>query len=265
MTTLITRSMWDFPMDTLEGFLRRVRDGGFDGTDIYLQTLKESPETIRELHEKYGLTLYGMITTDGKTPADHLNSLEQGFALAARIRPAHLNCHTGKDYFSLSDNIAIFRRSLQLSARHHIPISHETHRGRALFSTLAATEILRAVPEVRLTADFSHWCCVHESLLEEQQEAVDMAISHADYIHARVGHPEGPQVSDPRAPEWKRELDAHWVWWKKIVERHRPSGSIAICPEFGPAPYMPALPYTRQPVTDLWEVTLWMKDLLRTL
>jgi hypothetical protein len=28
-------------------------------------------------------------------------------------------------------------------------------------------------------------------------------------------------------------------------------------------PHMPALPYTRQPVADLWEVNLFMKDLLK--
>jgi sugar phosphate isomerase/epimerase len=101
--TLIIRSMWDFPSDTLETFLKRVHKGGFDGTDIYLQTVKEPPEVIRELHEREGLKLFGMITTDGKTAADHIVSLERGFDLAARIRPAHLNCHTGKTRQPVAD------------------------------------------------------------------------------------------------------------------------------------------------------------------
>lgn len=265
MKVLITRSRWEFTEVALPVFLKKVRDAGFDGTDIHLPSLTESPREIRLMHADHNLALIGMITTEGSTPAEHRASLERGFSLAAEAGVIHLNCHTGKDFFPFEENCAIFEKSLTLSREYGIPISHETHRGRALFSAQAAMEILRTLPEVRLTADFSHWCCVHESLLEDQQEAVDLAIAHTDYIHARVGHPEGPQVSDPRAPEWKRELDAHLVWWKKIVDRHRSSGSIAICPEFGPAPYMPALPFTRQPVTDLWEVTLWMKDLLRTL
>ncbi len=31
-------------------------------------------------------------------------------------------------------------------------------------------------------------------------------------------------------------------------------------PEFGPDPYLQALPFTKQPVADLWDVNNWVKD-----
>jgi len=265
MRLLIARSMWDFPDEPLERFLHRVREAGFDATDLHLPFLKEPPEEISTLHRGYGLALFGMITTDGATPEEHLDTLERRFALAAEIRPLHLNCHTGKDFFPLEENLRIFRRTLELSELYGIPVSHETHRGRALYGLPATRALLQAMPAIRLTADFSHWCCVHESLLGDQLESVELAVTHTDYIHARVGHPEGPQVSDPRAPEWKSELDVHVSWWKRIAQVHQKKGSplLGVCPEFGPWPYMPQLPWTRQPVTNLWEVTVWMKDLLR--
>lgn len=34
--------------------------------------------------------------------------------------------------------------------------------------------------------------------------------------------------------------------------------------EFGPVDYMPALPYTRQPVADQWAINKHMLDTLRT-
>jgi hypothetical protein len=94
---------------------------------------------------------------------------------------------------------------------------------------------------------------------------VELAIQHSTYVHARVGHGEGPQVTDPRAPEWANEVETHLGWWKRIVAARRQQGAefIAFCPEFGPAPYMPSLPYTRQPVADLWEITVHMKELIR--
>jgi sugar phosphate isomerase/epimerase len=265
MKILVTRSMWDFPDEPLERFLQRIKEAGFDGSDLHFPFLTERPGTVRSLHRQYDLTLFGMITTDGATTAEHIDTLERRFALAAEFGPLLLNCHTGKDFFPLEENLRIFRRSLELSEQYGIPISHETHRGRALFSATATRTFLETLPALRLTADLSHWCCVHESLLADQPEAVDLAIRRTDYIHARVGHPEGPQVSDPRAPEWATELETHLGWWKRIATLHREKGSpfLAVCPEFGPWPYMPQLPWTKQPVTDLWEVTVAMKDILR--
>jgi sugar phosphate isomerase/epimerase len=265
MRLLITRSRWEFPDLPLPLFLTKVKEAGYDGTDIYLPSLKDSPEDVRRMHDDAGLSLFGMITTEGATAAQHRASLRPGFDLAARTGAVHLNCHPGKDFFSFDENCEIFAESLSLSREYGIPFSHETHRGRALFSTLSTRALLEALPDIRLTADFSHWCCVHESLLHDQEEIVALAIRRSDYIHARVGYIEGPQVSDPRAPEWKTELETHLMWWKQIAAQRREAGAnaLGVCPEFGAPPYMPLLPFTRQPVTDLWEVTLWMKDLLR--
>ena len=33
---------------------------------------------------------------------------------------------------------------------------------------------------------------------------------------------------------------------------------MTFTPEFGPPGYMPTLPYTKQPVADLWELNAWM-------
>ncbi len=265
MRLIVTRSRWEFADLPLPLFLKKVKEAGYDGTDIFLPSLKESPGEVRRMHADFDLALFGMITTDGTTPAEQRSSLRAGFDLAARSGAVHLNCHTGKEFFPFDENCAIFAESLSLSREYGIPVSHETHRGRALFSTLSTRALLEALSEIRLTADFSHWCCVHESLLQDQKEAVELAIRHSDYIHARVGYSEGPQVSDPRAPEWKTEVDAHLGWWKQIAAERRKDGApaLGVCPEFGAPPYMPLLPFTRQPVTDLWEITLWMKDLLR--
>jgi sugar phosphate isomerase/epimerase len=258
------RSKWDFPDTPLHEFLHRIHAAGFDGSEIYLPSLRDAPEEVVRMHADLNLTLVGMISSEGKDVSEHLRMLEENFQNAIRFAPSRINCHVGKDWFSVQDNTRLIRRGVELSERHGIPISFETHRGRATFSTLSTAALLEAVPAMRLTADFSHWCCVHESLLADQQEAVDHAIHHADYIHARVGHIEGPQVSDPRAPEWELELETHATWWERIVRARRREGvtEFAICPEFGPWPYMPSLPYTRQPVVALWEVNLAVRDLL---
>ena len=206
-----------------------------------------------------------MIASDGPTLSDHLSSLEQRFLLAAKASPILMNCHTGRDIFPFEDNLKIFELGISLSKEYGIPLVHETHRGRATYSTFQTKALISALPEIRLNADFSHWCCVHESLLDDQQEIVDLAIRHADYIHARVGFIEGPQITDPRGPEWELEVEKHISWWSQILHLHRKKGSLflAITPEFGPPPYLTRLPFTRQPIADVNEINTYMMQLLK--
>jgi len=57
----------------------------------------------------------------------------------------------------------------------------------------------------------------------------------------------GPQVSDPAAKEFAREVALHMGWWQEIWQRQKGKGlsECWVCPEFGPAPYLPALPHTQ--------------------
>jgi hypothetical protein len=163
------------------------------------------------------------------------------------------------------ENLAIFDHAEGLAAKHGLAVYHETHRSRALFSTPATMRFLATRPRLRLTADFSHWCCVHESLLEDQEACVSVAVNRSYHIHARVGHAEGPQVPDPRDSLWERNMDAHLKWWRQIIQARQAEGSsmLSICPEFGPAPYMTLFPHTRKPIADLWEINCFMRDWLK--
>jgi hypothetical protein len=64
-------------------------------------------------------------------------------------------------------------------------------------------------------------------------------------LHARIAA-EGPQVSDPRAPEWDDAVKAHFAWWDAIVAIKQ-KGEVNSITEFGPPDYMPTIPFTRQP------------------
>ena len=123
---------------------------------------------------------------------------------------------------------------------------------------------MEKIPELRVTFDVSHWCNVHESLLADQPETIEMTLQRVDHIHARIGHPEGPQVNDPRAPEWEAAVKAHLAWWDKVVDLKKQKGdTLTVLTEFGPPDYMPTLPYTRQPLADQWAVNVYMMHLLR--
>ena len=258
------KSKWEMRDDPLEVFLQRVVASGFEATEIYLGSLHESPAEIARLHTAYGLRLIGQILTRGQSYQDHIKSLESQFEFAAQCQVAFINSHIGRDIFSFAENIQVFQRATQLSQSSGIPILTETHRGRPTYSAIETHKYLEAVPELRLTADFSHWMVVHESDLADQRTNVELAIARADYIHARVGYAEGPQITDPRAPEWQQAVATHLALWQQIIDQHKKNDKegMYITPEFGPPAYMHTLPFTNQPVGDVWEQNVYMKDLL---
>jgi hypothetical protein len=115
---------------------------------------------------------------------------------------------------------------------------------------------LEKFPEMELVGDFSHFCTVSESMLQDQEEIIQRIIPHVSHIHARIGHEQAPQVNDPFAPEWENHVNIFKNWWKQIIEDKKASGwdTFTVSPEFGPAPYMPALPFTKQPIGNQWEI-----------
>ena len=264
MKLIFGKSKWEMWDDPLEDFLQRVQASGFDATEIYLGSLKESPAEIARLHRSYGLRLIGQILTQGQSYQDHIQSFESQFEFAAQCEVAFINSHTGRDIFPFEQNVQIFQRVTELSQSSGIPILVETHRGRPTYSAIETRKYLEAVPDLRLTADFSHWMVVHESGLDDQRENLDLAIARADYVHARVGYAEGPQIPDPRAPEWQYAVERHLGLWQQILDQYKKDAkeNLYITPEFGPPAYMHTAPFTNQPVGDVWEQNEYMKGLL---
>ncbi len=265
MKYLYTKSKWELPEATLAEFARKLKADGFDGADLYLPGQTEKPEEIAATFQNEGLVLIAHIGTQGRAPRDHIASLEEQIARAAACRPLLINCHAGKDHYPFEETVRLLARSMELEREYGLPICHETHRGCPLFNTTETMRYLDAVPGLRLTADFSHWTCVHESTLEDQPERMEQAISRTHHLHARVGHSEGPQVSHPLAPENKPWLDLHLGWWKRIVAARAARGETVqtVTPEFGPATYMPVIPFENRPVADAWTVNVEMLRWLR--
>lgn len=262
----ILATNWGFE-GTLRDYIAKVKQEGYDGIEIWW------PMDGRELTELAGLLNENDLEAGFLCGAQDINYTEHfnffkkmvdAAATNKMIKPLYINCHSGRDYFTFEQNNSFIDHTLALSKKTGIKILHETHRSRIMYSAPAGRNYFDKIPDLRITFDVSHWCNVSESLLANQGETIKIALERTDHIHARIGHPEGPQVNDPRAPEWKEALDAHLAWWDKIVELKKASGdTLTILTEFGPADYMPTEPYSRKPLGDQWRINVYMKDLLR--
>lgn len=264
MKLLYSKSKWEAGEITIPAFAERVAEDGFDIAEIYLPGERHQPAEIGRVVRETGLTFIAHIATSGSTPAQHLASLEAGYLAALEADPRFVTAHAGRDHFAFDDNRRILEHGAALAARHGVALHHETHRGRILYTLPLTSAFLAAVPGLTLTADLSHFTCVHESDLSDQAASLEAVLRAARHIHARVGFGEGPQVADPRAPDAAPWLQRFLGFWQRIVDLRRADGAgvLTICPEFGPPPYM----WTHadgRPLADAWEINVWMLRHLR--
>ena len=262
------KSRWEYDAVPFSVYLDRIVSDGFDGAEVFLLPEKEEAGAIRDGIQERGLHFIAQVICIGETVGEHLAAMEAQTARAAACGADSINCHTGSDFYSFDENLSLFRRSAELSQKHGISIRHETHRGRALFSLPETVRYLDALPDLELTADLSHFMCVHESDLQGKRHAalLDRVIARTRHIHARVGFQQGPQVAHPLAPEHAALLEYYRGWWQRMVEVVAASNApyATVVPEAGPPAYMPVLPFTGLPVADAWTVNTEMKDWLKS-
>jgi len=248
-----------------DSFCAKAKVAGYDGVEMSLPLNRDERDLIIDTLGNYELELIGQYYESFERDFDaHLNNYEKHLRKLIGANPVFINSQTGKDYYSFEQNLKLFAAADRLADESGIEIIHETHRGKSLFAAHVTQEYLTRLPNLMICLDISHWCAVHESLLEDQPEAVNLAIAHTAHIHSRVGYPEGPQINDPRAPEWADTLQSHLHWWDRVYENTQKQHSIlTITTEFGPPPYMPVLPYTQVPLANQWEVNVHMMDMLK--
>lgn len=242
----------------------RIKQAGYDGIEAVVAP--DEADEFMSLVAQYDFVFIGIYADiipgklhDG-TFAHYCDRLE----FLAGLEPDFINAQTGKDSFSFEENASLIEAAAVISAKAGVPIYHELHRGKWSFCPQTTMPMLDRFPTLRMTADISHWVTVSESFLEDYAEAIDRLVARTAHVHARVGFTEGPQIPDPRAPEWAFAVEHHLTWWDRMIETQRQAEQplITMSPEFGPYPYMPMLPFENAPVVDQWAVNCYMKTLL---
>jgi sugar phosphate isomerase/epimerase len=267
MRVLVFAPHWGSNELAPEVFIARVLEAGFDGIEMSLPLDAYERDNWVRLVKDAGL---GLIAQQWETVFHarfdaHREALATYLNNACAARPLLVNSHTGKDFYTREQNHDLIALADAISREHGVPVVHEIHRSRFSGHPMLLLPYLAELPRLELTADLSHWCCACESLLEDQEATLAATLPHVRHIHARVGHAQGPQVGDFRAPESQAALEQHLSWWDRIVRLRELAGatSLTMTPEFGPSPYTPSLPYSQALVSDPWELNVAMMKLLK--
>jgi hypothetical protein len=239
----------------------RIAEAGYDGVEAWIADGLPSPANLVSLAEAHGLK---WIVATAVPDVDHLDSM---LSRLADYGPVKINLQSGRDSMTREEGSRYFERALKVESLIGIPVTHETHRGKLLFTPWDAAYYLRAFDTLHINADYSHWVNVCERLPDDQAEALALANERVRHIHGRVGYEEGPQVPDPAAPEYASQLAWHERQWLEVWNHRESAGAadFTFTPEYGPPNYLHTLPHTNVPVADLWRICLWGKDRARQL
>lgn len=272
MKTIFFAPHWGYEDMSFEAFVEQTLNDGYDGIELSFHLQNLDSQTVDDAHKKVelinqsGLLLiaqhYETITTDFE---QYKQDFAERLEILCQLNPMFINSQTGRDFFGFEQSLELIDLASEISEKHTTDILHETHRGRFSFASHVCQQFVNARPNIKLTADFSHWCCVAGTLLQDQQPLMAQMMPNMRHIHTRVGFSEGPQVSDPSATEFENILNQHLSWWKMIKKAAELRGDkqMTLMTEFGPPPYMPTLPHSQTPTCDQREANLFMKKLIK--
>ena len=278
MQIQFTKADWGLDhLGDLDSRLELVAEAGFDGIECFFVSM--DPVQFKDRCQALNLSFTAGLV------APTIDAFRKGLPRVLASGPILINCHGGRDYHSHEESLAYFGECMAIAeGETDVQVVFETHRRCNLYSPWGTERLLNALPALRICADFSHFTCVSETDMEtstavepdengvmamvpdpRKDQMMDIAISRADHIHARVGDNHRPQVADPRIGEGLKWTEHYEKWWDRIVARARQEGRefLTINPEFGPKPYAPCYPDTNAQIADHWELAIWAMNRLR--
>ena len=281
------------PHQDFETLLPALSQQGYRGIEMCLShTLSLGSEKMKELLDANNMKVGFIIFSDGPVAPGDENCIFggplPGFSTTAvpgdtnkdRVVQKHIdvwkeqvdaiqehfpdhcdfiNSHSGKDYFTWDMAEQFFRTALE----HNPDVMHEGHRKRFLHSPWVCRDFLiPRFPELKFVADLSHFTCIAETDPSDLDltRVVEALAPMVHHVHCRVGYDHGPQVADPRAPEWIPYTEGFERWWDIIWKAQQQRGDTftTMTPEHGPPSYQQTIPHSGEPLADIWDVNHWV-------
>lgn len=271
MSLLVFQSLWatelrrpGVPERPVAERFERVREAGFDGMAIDLGALDIAE--ARAIVPDFARTgLKGLLTAFPR-------SIEE-------LRPAlHLAKDIGSPFvivvgqvmpLAVADMVPVIRAWLDVARQEGVPLQFETHRNCITNDLFATLLMLDAIPEMRLSADLSHYVVDREMMqpiTPDYQAQVSRILARADSFQGRVAN--RCQVQLPlHFPQHQVWIETFRDWWRRGFAawqaRHGAAPDCIFLCELGPRDYA-ITDVNGQELSDRWEEALvlrrWAQD-----
>ena len=243
--------------------LAMIRDAGFDGAGVRFfdyAYAREVTEFLREHGMSWEAQCYPRTVDELKPIIEHVQELgADHINLQADVRP-----HT------VAECIPYIEGWLRLADDAGVALHIETHRDRMTTDLIFTLHLLDLFPDLRLTADLSHYVLGREfawPVSGENHALMHRIIDNAWGFHGRVASRE--QIQLPLDfPQHRAWLKLFMDWWeygfRSWRRRASASGVLTFLCELGPPEYA-MTGADGYELSDRWAEAKLMKQMVRTL
>ena len=257
------RRLKDEPEWPLQTQLAMIRDAGFDGAGVRFIDPDFAGEATRFLRA------HNMIWQAQCYPSS-VDDLKPVLELVAKLGADHVNLQPDVRPYRLADCIPLLEGWRRLGEGAGVTVNIETHRDRMTTDLLFTLQLLDCFPDLRLTADLSHYLVGREfawPVDDTNHAMIHRILDNSWALHGRIASREQVQISlgFPQHQGWVGLFMDWWEYgmrsWKKRAD---PDATLTFLCELGPPPYAITGADGRE-LSDRWQDALAMKDVIRDL
>ncbi len=247
---------------TLEAKIGRISAAGFKHIECWIS----GDETGRHIAARVRES--GLQLVCCHRPMNVHDTL-QAVETAAEFGAQFVMCQPATAYHTLSEVASIVTAGAEKAAEARLPYFVETHRNNFTETIPQTLELIAAVPDILITADFSHFVVVGEFYGWANEGAVEKMrpiIERVGHVHGRISNGEQVQVDVGDGSDLSEGTPAglfFQLWrecfasWKR---RALPGDVMPFTSELGPPRYAITTPDGRE-FSDRWQQALVLREI----
>jgi hypothetical protein len=235
----------------LDKKLNMIRDAGFDGVGLRFVD-REQVRSVTTFLRDHGLSWQAQCYP--RTVADLAPVLD----LVAEFGADHVNLQPGIRPYDIEDGLPLIEGWVAMAKAANVTLNIETHRNRITTDLYATLHILDQFPELRLTADLSHYVVGREfewPISKENHAYIQRILDNSWALHGRVASREQIQLQldFPQNREWVELFLGWWDYGMRSWRRRAGSdATLTFLCELGPREYAMTGPDAYE-LSDRWE------------
>ena len=243
--------------------LEMIRDAGFDGCGVRFADPVYATEVTSFLRDQ------GMIWQAQCYPTC-VDDLKPVLELVAKLGADHVNLQPNVRPYHLQECIPLLDGWRRLGEQAGMAVHIETHRDRMTTDLFFTLQLLDCFPDLRFTADLSHYLVGREfawPVDDVNHAMIHRILDNSWGVHGRVASREQVQIS-LSFPQHQGWVDLFMGWWEYGLRSWRkragPDAIFTFLCELGPAPYAITGPDGAE-LSDRWAESLKMKEMIQAL